>query len=43
VVLVGPVPVFFGGWKNAPRWAYVLAASVGAGLLLLGALLVVLR
>lgn len=29
LLLVGPVPIFWGDWKNAPRWAYVLPSVVG--------------
>lgn len=38
VVLVGPVPVFFGGWKRPPRWAYW--SAVLAGVLLFTVVLV---
>lgn len=32
LVLIGPVPIFFGGWKNPGRRAYWVAVLVGAGL-----------
>lgn len=34
VILVGPVPFFFGSWRSAPRWAYWAAVVVGSVLLL---------
>lgn len=42
VVLLGPVPIFFGGWKHPPARLYWLAVAVGAALFfgLLVALLV---
>jgi uncharacterized membrane protein len=33
VILVGPVPLLFGSWRAAPRWAYWGAALVGGVLL----------
>jgi len=30
VVLIGPIPIFFGGWKNASSRVRLLAAIVGA-------------
>ncbi|MGA7923226.1 MAG: DUF131 domain-containing protein [Thermoplasmata archaeon] len=30
LILVGPVPIFWGAWKHAPRWAYVISAIAGA-------------
>ena len=33
LVLLGPLPIFFGSWKNAGRRAYWLAAGVGLALL----------
>jgi uncharacterized protein (TIGR00304 family) len=35
IVLIGPVPIFFGGWKNVSRRVRLLAAVVGAALLVL--------
>jgi uncharacterized protein (TIGR00304 family) len=35
LVLVGPVPIFFGAWKNGSRRVRLLAALVGAALLVL--------
>jgi uncharacterized protein (TIGR00304 family) len=35
VVLIGPVPLFFGGWKNVSRRARLVAAVVGAAVLVL--------
>ncbi|MCI4336490.1 MAG: DUF131 domain-containing protein [Thermoplasmata archaeon] len=29
VVLLGPVPIFFGGWRHPLRWVYWLAVAVG--------------
>jgi uncharacterized membrane protein len=40
LVLVGPVPFFFGAWQRPPRWIYWLAVLFGAlflvGLVLAG-------
>lgn len=38
VVLVGPVPIFFGAWGSPPRWAYWAAVAAGSVLLLVVAL-----
>jgi len=35
VILIGPIPVFFGGWKHPGRRTYWTAALVGALVLLL--------
>jgi len=35
VVLIGPIPLFFGGWKNVSRRARLLAAIVGTAILVL--------
>ena len=35
VVLVGPVPIFFGGWRAPSRRAYWLAVAVGSVCLVL--------
>ena len=35
VVLIGPVPLFFGSWKNASRRTRLLAAIAGAAVLVL--------
>lgn len=36
VVLVGPVPIFFGAWRSAPDWIrWAIALAVGAAMLVL--------
>lgn len=39
VVLVGPVPLFFGAWRHPGRRRYLLAVAVGAALLVVAAAL----
>jgi uncharacterized membrane protein len=41
LVLVGPVPFFFGAWQRPPRWIYWLAVLFGA-LFLVGLVLAAL-
>jgi uncharacterized membrane protein len=43
LILLGPVPIFFGGWKSVPRWARVLAAAVGALVVVAVVVLLVVR
>lgn len=33
LVVIGPVPIFWGGWRSPPGWAYWSAAAVGGALL----------
>ena len=40
VVLLGPVPLFFGSWRSAPGWAYWLAVLLGSAFLLVFVLLI---
>ena len=34
VVLIGPVPIFFGAWRTAPAWVKVLLAALGGAALI---------
>lgn len=43
VLLIGPIPIFFGAYRHPPGWVYFLAASVGVLLVVLAVLLLVLR
>jgi uncharacterized protein (TIGR00304 family) len=35
VILIGPVPIFFGAWRGKSLWIYAVAAAIGLGLLIL--------
>jgi uncharacterized membrane protein len=43
LILIGPVPVFFGGWKTVPLRTKLAVAVLGAGLLVLLAVVLFLR
>jgi uncharacterized membrane protein len=35
VLLLGPVPIFFGTWRRPPGWAFWLAVGIGSAVLAL--------